>query len=334
MPHSLYKRKFLSVLKEGCGTIGSYGAVIDKYFVTGVTLTFQQEISPLQEANIILGCFEMYRICSFTEFEIKTIILQYLNKESETIINTMQQLYNGHNFYKSHKFVGKPNKSIALHLINILKHISDISEFTINDLIALVTFEFIELKIIDQFTCSSSEKLCISNKVMKTKETQISKSHIARITPFSSDFELFIHPRQHHRVFVRLPTYLDIGVFKPIDFFFFTTSMLDTIVENTNLYGLLKGTGATGRCWLDFTQKELLIWIALVIYQGLFKLPLLDQYWNETGKFPIHSISRQMPLKRFEQIKKYLHISSPAATIKNYFDKLEPLLSHIQDVLK
>lgn len=37
---------------------------------------------------------------------------------------------------------------------------------------------------------------------------------------------------------------------------------------------------------------------------------------------------------RYEQIKRYLHVSAPDATIVNYFDKLEPLLSHIRDVSK
>jgi len=41
-----------------------------------------------------------------------------------------------------------------------------------------------------------------------------------------------------------------------------------------------------------------------------------------------------MSLKRFEQIKRYLHISPPMATINNYFEKLEPLLSKICDVSK
>ncbi len=41
-----------------------------------------------------------------------------------------------------------------------------------------------------------------------------------------------------------------------------------------------------------------------------------------------------MSLKRFEQIKRYLHIFSPIATINNYFEKLEPLLSKVHDVSK
>ncbi|CAG8683469.1 421_t:CDS:2, partial [Ambispora gerdemannii] len=51
-------------------------------------------------------------------------------------------------------------------------------------------------------------------------------------------------------------------------------------------------------------------------------------------RLPVHHISKQMSLKCFEQIKRFLHVSSPATTIKNYFDKLEPLLSHIRNVSK
>ena len=100
------------------------------------------------------------------------------------------------------------------------------------------------------------------------------------------------------------------------------------------MYALTKNAGAVGRKWQNIDSKELIIWIALVIYQELFKLPSLNQYWNEDPKFPIHHISKQMSLKRFEQIKRYLHISPPMAMINDYFEKLEPLLSKIHDVSK
>ena len=85
--------------------------------------------------------------------------------------------------------------------------------------------------------------------------------------------------------------------------------MLDTIVDNTNLYALTKRAGITGRKWLNLSRKELIIWIALVIYQGLYKLLSLDQYWNKDGKFPIHQISKQITLKHFELIKRFLHVA-------------------------
>jgi hypothetical protein len=133
-----------------------------------------------------------------------------------------------------------------------------------------------------------------------------------------------------------LPPNYEANFSKPVNLFllFFPNSILDTIVINTNLYALTKDAGAVGRKWQKIDRKELIIWIALVIYQGLFKLPSLNQYWNEDLKFPIHHISKQMSLKRFEQIKRYLHVSPPMATINNYFDKLEPLLSKVRDVSK
>ncbi|CAI2192763.1 14968_t:CDS:1, partial [Funneliformis geosporum] len=47
---------------------------------------------------------------------------------------------------------------------------------------------------------------------------------------------------------------------------------------NTNLYALTKDAGAVGKKWQNIDRKELIIWITLVIYQGLFKLPSLNQY--------------------------------------------------------
>ena len=41
-----FKGKFFAVLKEGCGTMGDYGTVISKYFVTGVTPAFCKGIEP------------------------------------------------------------------------------------------------------------------------------------------------------------------------------------------------------------------------------------------------------------------------------------------------
>ena len=85
--------------------------------------------------------------------------------------------------------------------------------------------------------------------------------------------------------------------------------MIDTIVANTNQYAATKNAGVTGRQWVDVNRKEVVTWLALVIYQGLFKMPSINQYWNEDPRHPIHSISKQMPLKRFEQVKRFLHVS-------------------------
>jgi len=156
------------------------------------------------------------------------------------------------------------------------------------------------------------------------------------LPPPPSNFECFVHSRPLYRAFVNLPPHYEANFSKPINLFllFFPMNILDTIVINTNLYALTKCDGVTVRSLQKMDRKELIVWIALVIYQGLFKLPSLNQYWNEDAKFPIHNISKQMSLFRFEQLKRYLHISSPSDTINNYFDKLEPLLSKVRDISK
>ncbi|KAG0271345.1 hypothetical protein BGZ96_005848, partial [Linnemannia gamsii] len=49
---SFFKENFFAILKEGCSTLSDYGAVISKYFLTGVTPAFRAGISPLTAAAI------------------------------------------------------------------------------------------------------------------------------------------------------------------------------------------------------------------------------------------------------------------------------------------
>ncbi|CAG8525093.1 10017_t:CDS:2 [Acaulospora morrowiae] len=133
-----------------------------------------------------------------------------------------------------------------------------------------------------------------------------------QLPPPPYNFDYFIHLRPLHCAFVNLLPQYKANFSKPINLFllFFMNNILDTIVANMNLYSLSKNA------------------------DGLFNSPSLNQYWNENTKLPIHNISKQMLLFHFEQIKRYLHVSSPIAIINNYFEKLEPLLSKIRDVSK
>jgi len=93
-----FKASFFAVLKRGCGKLHSGPAVINKYFLTGVTPAFCTGISPLAEAVIVSDEVDLHGICGFTESEVKAIVQHYLAKdeqEAEPIIHTMQKLYNG-----------------------------------------------------------------------------------------------------------------------------------------------------------------------------------------------------------------------------------------------
>lgn len=138
-----------------------------------------------------------------------------------------------------------------------------------------------------------------------------------------------------HSSFLRLPAELDnnnpssVGIFRQ----FFPQSILRTIATNTNRYAMANGAGLSGRDWQQVEEDELIIWIAITIYCGLHKISPPD-CWNQQSYMPAHEISRHMTLVRYQQIKRFLHISQPGRQVDMYFDKLEPLLSHIRTISK
>ncbi|CAJ0851966.1 6535_t:CDS:2, partial [Entrophospora sp. SA101] len=90
---------------------------------------------------------------------------------------------------------------------------------------------------------------------------------------------------------------------------FFTVDILDIIVYNTNIYADEKGAGAGRR------------WDALEL-----------NYWKTSDKYPQHKITEHMSLIKFEQIKRYFHVSDPTENIQEntpWYHKIEPLASSI-----
>ncbi|CAG8673031.1 697_t:CDS:2, partial [Paraglomus brasilianum] len=172
---------FFAVLKEGCGTISDCGAVISKYFMTGVTPAFRKGMSPLHEAQIISGNVELHGICGFTEEEVTTLVQHYLHKdkhEADKIVYSMRRLYNGYYFantaydesnpqppllynpqlvfhyirtYESSGVVTVPNEYTSVHSMHILRSIADSRGFSVDDLIQLIISGSVETKTVNEF---------------------------------------------------------------------------------------------------------------------------------------------------------------------------------------
>ncbi|GBC08628.1 hypothetical protein RclHR1_08270005 [Rhizophagus clarus] len=128
-------------------------------------------------------------------------------------------------------------------------------------------------------------------------------------------FNAFQHVRPLHefkinlsRDFLLLPS--------PYSIFslFFSLEQIEIIVKNTNKYAYVKNAGE-GRNWKKLTTKEFKIWLAILIYAGVFKLPSIRDYWNKDSKFPEHKITTFMSLICFKQIKRFMHISDFSKTI-------------------
>ena len=101
----------------------------------------------------------------------------------------------------------------------------------------------------------------------------------------------------------------------PFDYFslFFTPELLQTITTNTNRYANLQRIQIAeerAREWTDLLVEELHVFLGAIIYMGVHQEPQLEMYWNsDFNKGPLHSITSHISLCRFEQIKRYCHIS-------------------------
>ena len=123
---------------------------------------------------------------------------------------------------------------------------------------------------------------------------------------------------------------------------FFTYDLIQTITTNTNRYASLQRMHVQqerAREWRDLLLEELYVFLGAIIYMGVHEEPQIEMYWNtdfNTG--PLHTIANHISLCRFEQIKRYCHISCPdsdeskgyhLSSNKIWWYKLEPLASLI-----
>ena len=94
------------------------------------------------------------------------------------------------------------------------------------------------------------------------------------------------------------------------------------------------------REWTDLLMEELHVFISAIIYMGVHEEPEVSLYWNTDFNIgPIHSIPTHISLRRFQQIKRYCHISCPESDEQNgyhlpsnkvWWYKVEPLASALQ----
>ena len=104
--------------------------------------------------------------------------------------------------------------------------------------------------------------------------------------------------QSEHKAFIWLPPALNVVAPAPISLFqlFLTDDMLNTIMTNTNLYALSKDAGSFGCTWYPIDTDDLVTWIALTVYIGLFWLSMYELCWNTNKRDPVHMISQYMKL--------------------------------------
>lgn len=95
---------------------------------------------------------------------------------------------------------------------------------------------------------------------------------------------------------------------------FIPESLWEIMSRNTNMYAASKqitgGPKEHQRRWVNTSPQELKIFIGIQIYMGVHKTPNVEAYWNNNLiKGPIHTVRLYMSLYRFQQLKRYFHIS-------------------------
>lgn len=131
-----------------------------------------------------------------------------------------------------------------------------------------------------------------------------------------------------------LPDYVQ----HPMHYFelFWGPEIWNTLVDNTNAYAQYKDArhtknqnGQKSRWWKAVTLFEIRVFIALLIYIGIIGTSNIASFWDKSGN-AIHKPMESMAYYRFQQIKRYFHVSAPVTShspTARWYTKVEPLAS-------
>ncbi|KAL6460020.1 hypothetical protein MHYP_G00317790 [Metynnis hypsauchen] len=116
-------------------------------------------------------------------------------------------------------------------------------------------------------------------------------------------------------------------MYSPLELFqlFFSTSVIKTIVDNTNKFAeTATAAAAVKNKWLPLTVNEFCAYLSLVIYMGLVKTKNLRDYWSRKLPYRLAFPSSVITGKRFAAISSNLHLCDPQEDAENMKKKGSP----------
>lgn len=116
-------------------------------------------------------------------------------------------------------------------------------------------------------------------------------------------------------------------VLTPLEYFykFFSPDILTDIVEQTNTYAISQ----TGRT-LGLTEDELRDFLAIHIIMGVVSMPSYTDYWSLRYRYK--PVADLMPLKRYQQIRRFLHFVDNNVQDSDRYYKVRPLVQKIRQL--
>lgn len=111
----------------------------------------------------------------------------------------------------------------------------------------------------------------------------------------------------------------------PLEYFgmFLSDDIIKLMVEQTNLYHVqLKGTS------LNVTTDEIKDFIAINLLMGVVDMPAYTDYWSSFLRF--NKVADVMSLKRFQQIRRFLHFADNLRDDGDRYYKIRPFVESIR----
>lgn len=144
----------------------------------------------------------------------------------------------------------------------------------------------------------------------------------------SIQVEPFVHPTGPR---VTIPS-----IIMDIFFLFFTSSVMEHIVDQSNKYAA-ECMGDKFQTWQQITVQELSAYLGFMILMGLVKLPRLADYWKKDTTYHYSPVASRITRDRFIDLNRYLHfadnstLSAPQTPGYNKLGKIEPIIAMLRD---
>ena len=115
----------------------------------------------------------------------------------------------------------------------------------------------------------------------------------------------------------------------------FTPSLMDTIVQQTNLYAKEVMGDEKYAAWEKVTLDELKAYLGFSILMGINRLPALDDYWSSDHTLRYSPIADRISRDRFREISRYLHFADNSTLVPkgspgyDRLGKVRPVIDHL-----